>query len=59
MLIVMEAGARPEQVEAVVRGYGVGAFPTNYFVAPDGTISSSSVGLTTRFALWARMRYAK
>jgi peroxiredoxin len=45
--------------DAVVRAYRVGAFPTNYVVAPDGTISSSSVGLTTRFALWARMRYAK
>jgi peroxiredoxin len=45
--------------EQVVRAYRVSAFPTNYFVAPDGTISSSSVGLTTRFGLWARMAWAR
>jgi peroxiredoxin len=45
--------------DAVLRAYRVGAFPTNYFIAPDGTISASSVGLTTRFALWARMSCAR
>jgi peroxiredoxin len=45
--------------DSVVRAYRVGAFPTNYFIAPDGTISASSVGLTTRFALGARMGCAR
>lgn len=45
--------------DAVLRAYRVGAFPTNYFIAPDGTVSSSSVGLTTRFGLFARMSWAK
>jgi peroxiredoxin len=45
--------------DAVLRAYRVNAFPTNYFIAPDGRISSSSIGLTTRFALWARMGCAR
>lgn len=45
--------------DAVLRAYRVGAFPTNYFIARDGTISASSVGLTTRFALSARMGCAR
>ncbi len=44
--------------EAVVAQYRVGAFPTNYFLRPDGTISSTSVGLSTRFSLAARLGWA-
>jgi peroxiredoxin len=43
----------------VLRAYRVNAFPTNYFVRPDGTISGSTVGLTTRLGLFARMTWAK
>jgi peroxiredoxin len=43
----------------VLRDYRVDAFPTNYFVRPDGTISSSTVGLTTRFGIQARMSWAR
>lgn len=43
----------------VLRAYRVNAFPTNYVIASDGTISSSTVGLTTRFGLLARMAWAK
>lgn len=45
--------------DAVLAAYRVGAFPTNYFIAPDGTISASTVGLTTRFGMWARMAWAR
>ena len=45
--------------DAVLQAYRVGAFPTNYFVAPDGRITASTVGLTTRFGLWARMALAR
>jgi peroxiredoxin len=43
----------------VLRAYRVNAFPTNYFIAPDGTISGSTVGLTTRFGMLARMSWAR
>jgi peroxiredoxin len=39
--------------------YRVSAFPTNYFIAPDGTIRSSSVGMSTRWSLAARMGCAR
>lgn len=45
--------------DSVVRAYRVNAFPTNYFISRDGTISSSAVGLTTRFGLWLRMSWAR
>jgi peroxiredoxin len=39
----------------VVRAYRVGAFPTNYFVNGDGSIASSSVGLSTRLGMATRL----
>ena len=39
----------------VVAAYRVGAFPTNYFLNGDGTIGSSSVGLSTRLGMTTRL----
>ena len=38
-----------------IRGYRVNAFPTNYFINGDGTISSSTVGLSTRIGMTLRL----
>lgn len=39
----------------VLRAYRVGAFPTNYYLNGDGTISGSTVGLSTRVGMSARL----
>lgn len=39
----------------VLRAYRVGAFPTNYYLDGDGTISGSTVGLSTRIGMSARL----
>ena len=43
----------------VLGRYRVSAFPTNHFVSPSGTIRSSSVGMSTRWSLAARMGCAR
>lgn len=45
--------------DSVLTAYRVSSFPTNYFLSADGTVSSTSVGLTTRVALWARLAWAR
>jgi peroxiredoxin len=39
----------------VIRAYRVTVFPTNYFLNGDGSIDRSSVGLSTRLGLGARL----
>lgn len=41
--------------ENVVRAYRISAFPTNYFIGPDGTIRNTTVGMTTRWGFETRM----
>jgi peroxiredoxin len=43
----------------VTRAYKVRAFPTNYFVDPNGKISSSSVGMSSQWATRARLSCAR
>ena len=45
--------------DAVIAAYRVGAYPTNYYLRPDGSISSSSVGLSTRIGMSARLALAR
>lgn len=45
--------------DAVIAAYRVGAYPTNYYVRPDGSISSSSVGLSTQLGMSARLALAR
>jgi peroxiredoxin len=45
--------------DPVLVRYGVSAFPTNVFVAPDGTLDSATVGLSTRWSLLARLGCAR
>lgn len=40
---------------AVLRSYGVSAFPTNYVIDADGKVQSHTVGLSTRLGLRTRM----
>lgn len=57
-----EAGIRYPVLLAdarVVRDYRVSAFPTNYFVAKDGTIAGQTVGMSTRFGMNARLGCAR
>lgn len=42
----------------VIAAYRVGAYPTNYYLRPDGSISSTSVGLSTRLGMSARLALA-
>jgi peroxiredoxin len=39
----------------VLRAYGVDKFPTNYYVNGDGSVSSSTVGLSTLVGMKLRM----
>lgn len=39
----------------VLRAYGVGAFPTNYYLNGDGSIASTSVGISTRLGMALRL----
>lgn len=39
----------------VLRAYGVGAFPTNYYLNGDGAIDSTSVGISTRLGMALRL----
>ncbi len=45
--------------EKILRQYRVTAFPTTYFLTPDGSIDSSTVGLSNRFAYRARLSLAR
>lgn len=45
--------------EKVVSDYRVSAFPTTYFLSPEGQIVSSTVGLSNRFAYRVRMGCAR
>jgi peroxiredoxin len=40
---------------AVLRAYRVGAFPTNYYLNGDGSIDSTSVGISTRLGMAWRL----
>jgi peroxiredoxin len=40
---------------AVLRAYGVGAFPTNYYLNGDGSVASTSVGISTRLGMAMRL----
>jgi peroxiredoxin len=39
----------------VLAAYAVGAFPTNYYLNADGTVSSSTTGLSTRVGMELRL----
>lgn len=39
----------------VLRRYRIGAFPTNYYLTPAGTVASRTVGASTRAAMRARL----
>jgi peroxiredoxin len=39
----------------VLAAFHVGAFPTTYYVNRDGTVGGHSVGMSTRYAMRARM----
>jgi cytochrome c biogenesis protein CcmG/thiol:disulfide interchange protein DsbE len=43
----------------IVRAYKVGAFPTNYYVAPDGKITTRTVGMSSRFTFNTRLALAR
>jgi len=43
----------------VLERYRVSAFPANYFISSGGTIRSSTVGMSTRWSLAARMGCAR
>jgi peroxiredoxin len=45
--------------EDVVDAYRITMFPTNYFVNPEGRIAASTVGMSTRWMLRARMGCAR
>jgi peroxiredoxin len=60
--VVAERGIRYPVLLAtpdVLERYRVSAFPTNYFISPSGTIRSSTVGMSTRWSLAARMGCAR
>lgn len=40
---------------AVIEAFGVTSFPTNFFVSPDGMLSNSDVGWSTRWGMRARL----
>jgi len=45
--------------DEVVRAFRVGAFPTNYYLDGEGNITGSTVGLSTRLAMRARLALAR
>ena len=44
---------------SLLKQYRIGAFPTNYFLDADGKVKSRSVGLSTAWAMRARMSCAR
>lgn len=44
--------------DAIIAAYRVSAYPTNYYLRPDGSISSTSVGLSTKLGMSARLALA-
>lgn len=45
--------------DAVLEAYRVSAFPTEYFISPDGRVAGHTTGLSTRWGLRARLGCAK
>ena len=43
----------------VLRAYHVTAFPTTYFIGPDGTVRGHTIGMTTRWGMSARLGCAR
>jgi peroxiredoxin len=44
--------------DGVIAQYRVSAYPTNYYLRKDGSISATSVGLSTRLGMGARLSLA-
>lgn len=40
---------------SMLQDYKIGAFPTNYFIGPDGDIQSRSIGMSSSIAMKARL----
>lgn len=45
--------------ESTLRDYKIGAFPTNYFLDANGQVRDRTVGMSTRWALSARLDWAR
>lgn len=45
--------------DAIIDAYRITMFPTNYFLDPSGRISASTTGMSTRWAMRARMGCAR
>lgn len=43
----------------VLRDYRIGAFPTNYYVAPNGIVRSRTIGMSTRWSFRARLALSR
>jgi len=43
----------------LVHAFGVGAFPTNFFIDASGHVAGSTVGMSTRWAMGARLGCAR
>lgn len=43
----------------VLRAFRIGAFPTNYYLSPDGIIRGQTVGMSTRLSFRARLALAR
>ena len=41
--------------EAVLRAFHVDSFPTNYYLDPNGVVTSRTIGMSTRVALASRL----
>lgn len=41
--------------EGILEAYRVSMFPTNYFLDPEGQVSASTVGMSSRWSLQARL----
>jgi hypothetical protein len=42
----------------ILEDYRVDTFPTNYFLDKDGTVEDRTIGMSTRWGLSARLRFA-
>ncbi len=45
--------------EEVLAAFNISAFPTNYFVTPEGTVAGATRGISTRWGIDARMGCAR
>lgn len=48
----------PDPEGELAKAWGVKAYPTSFFIAPDGTVRSVAVGYTTTFGLKMRLWWA-